>query len=294
MLDADVQWDIWNEPDCCGFWEPKRLQNQYLEMWKRGFQQIRAAIPNAVIVGPSASEQPAAHSAWFNAYLDFVKANNVIPDILSWHELNPQSDPVTSKSNLVAMLSARGINIENFQVNEYGSRAEQGPGRSAWYLARLERAGLDGARANWGMYGALYDTMGELVVNADSYKPLGSWWVYKRYADLQGSRVAVVGTETIDGIAATDSTTKKAILVLGSRGRTDTIFVKCTNLPPYLIRNEHVHIRVEQIPQLHATPVTGPNLVLGQNLAVSDDEIEIPIYWQNAEDAYALTLTPPE
>jgi hypothetical protein len=43
-----VQWDLWNEPDGSGFWP--RTQDQYLQMWKVGYQQIRAQIPNAVIV----------------------------------------------------------------------------------------------------------------------------------------------------------------------------------------------------------------------------------------------------
>lgn len=47
MMGSDVQWDLWNEPDLGIFWG--RGQSQYLDMWKRGYEMLRAAIPDAVI-----------------------------------------------------------------------------------------------------------------------------------------------------------------------------------------------------------------------------------------------------
>jgi hypothetical protein len=73
---ADIQWDIWNEPDYKPFWD--RPQAQYLEMWKRCYQRNRTAFPNAVISGPSTVSKPNS-SSWWAPYLDYVKANNVAP-----------------------------------------------------------------------------------------------------------------------------------------------------------------------------------------------------------------------
>ena len=47
-------------------------------------------------------------------------------------------------------LNSRGIpHPRPYQINEYGASNEQNPGDGSWYIARLERAGADGLRANW-------------------------------------------------------------------------------------------------------------------------------------------------
>ncbi len=286
---TDIVWDIWNEPDLNSFWG--RSQSQYLEMWKRAYQQIRTAFPNAVISGPSSAGQPSTGSSWFNAYLDYIAQNNVVPNYISWHELN-SLDPVNSRNNIDGMLSSRSISVQGFQINEYGGTSEQGPGDSAWYIARLERSGMDGMRANWGMYGGLYDTMGELIVNSGGYKPLGTWWVYKRYADMTGTRIGVTGSDTIDGVAATDSATNKAIIVLGSRNTSGTVTVNVTNIPAYLISNGQIRVLVERMPETNGKPVITPTLVQEQDLVVSNNQVNVPIAWSNSADAYVLTLTP--
>ncbi len=196
MTGSNFVWDIWNEPNIF-FWG--RSQAQYLEMWKRAYQQIRAAIPNAVIIGPSSAGGPGG--TWWTTYLDYVKANGVVPNLMSWHDL--PGDPVADRSTLAGLLSARGLSVQGFIVNEYGAfGAEQQPGPSAWYIARLERANVDGARANWGMVGqnpSLYQTMGWLVTTGN--QPMGQWWVYKRYADQTGLRTSITPSASVDGIA---------------------------------------------------------------------------------------------
>ncbi|MFD5259254.1 beta-xylosidase, partial [Streptomyces bobili] len=127
---SDIEWDIWNEPDINAFWG--RSQTQYLEMWKRAYQKIRAAFPNAVVVGPSSAFKPGSNgSSWWDTYLDYVKANNVEPDIYSWHNL--PGDPVVDASAVKAKLAARSMTTSRpFQVNEYGNTNEQNPGRGGW------------------------------------------------------------------------------------------------------------------------------------------------------------------
>jgi hypothetical protein len=291
MTGPDVHWDIWNEPDGWGFWAPHRSQNQYLEMWKRAYQRIRAAIPNAVIVGPSTSGQPSPAWGWFNTYLDYIKQNNVVPDYIGWHELNIDSDPVHSENNVTSMLSSRGISVQGYQVNEYGSPSEQTAGASAWYIAQLERTSIDGARANWGMYGDLYDTMGELVVNSGGYKPLGAWWVYNRYADMTGTHIGVMGLASIDGVAATDAGTKKAIILLGSRNTSGTVMVRIKNIPSYLAQDGRVHVLVEQMPETNGTPVTAPTVVSDEDITMSNNSLILTVNWNSSHDAYVITLT---
>jgi hypothetical protein len=290
MTGSDVRWDMWNEPNI-GFWG--RSESQYLAMIKLGTQLIRAAIPGAVIEGPSYAGAPASNT-WWNTYLDYVKANNVVPNIMSWHNL--PGDPVASASTLSGLLSARGISVSGFDVNEYGAfGAEQQPGPSAWYIARLERCNCDGSRANWGNVGqtpSLYDTMGWLVTaNAD--QPMGQWWVYQRYASQTGLRTSITAGSSHDGTVFQDSSARRSVAVLGAKAgaSTGSITVTYNNIPSWLISNGSVNVLVERMPSTNAY-VSAPTTVSNGAVTVSGNSITVTINWTNALDAYALTLTP--
>jgi hypothetical protein len=288
MTGSDVQWDIWNEPDLNIFWG--RSQSQYLEMWKRAYQQIRAAIPDAVIVGPSTTGQPSHSWIWFTTYLDYVKANNVVPDYISWHQLVAYSDPQISKNFLDEMLSSRDISVQGYEVNEYGAPTEQMAGPSAWYIGRFERAGIDALRANWGMGGNLYKGMGGLVTSSD--QPMASWWTYKRYADMTGMQVAVTAGRYVDGVAATDSGAKNASILLGSRaGVIGEVTVQLNNIPSYLQNSGKTRVVVEQMPE-GTSYVSAPTVVSDQDVTVSNNSLTLTVNWSSAFDAYSITLTP--
>ncbi len=292
MTGSNVRWDIWNEPNIF-FWG--RSQSQYLEMWKRGYQMIRAAIPNAVIEGPSYAGVPASNT-WWNTYLDYIKANNVVPNYISWHDL--PGDPVADATTMNGLLSSRGISVSGYSINEYGAFGdEQQPGPSAWYIARLERAngGVDGARANWGMVGqtpSLYDTMGWLVT-ANANQPMGQWWIYKRYADQTGLRTNVTPGSTHDALAFQDSSAKKSITLVGCKagGSTGTVAVVFNNIPSWLIANGTTNVLVERMPSTNAY-VSAPIVVSNSSMAVSGSSLTVNINWSNCLDAYAITLTP--
>ncbi|MEU4242586.1 beta-xylosidase [Actinoplanes sp. NPDC026619] len=291
MTGADVRWDMWNEPNIF-FWG--RTQSQYLEMIRRGTQLVRAAIPGAVIEGPSYAGVPTASNSWWTTYLDYVKANNVVPNIMSWHDL--PGDPAVDWANLSGMLSSRGISISGTSVNEYGAYGdEQQPGPSAWYIARLERCNCDGARANWGMVGqtpSLYDTFGWLVT-ANANQPMGQWWVYKRYADQTGQRTKITESSSHDGTVFQDSSARKSIAVLGAKagGTQGAIDVRYTGIPSWLVTSGSVNVLVERMPSTNAY-VSAPAVVSNGRVTVSSNAITVPVNWTNAKDAYAVTLTP--
>ncbi|MFI5889540.1 beta-xylosidase [Actinoplanes sp. NPDC051513] len=291
MTGSDVRWDMWNEPNIF-FWG--RTQSQYLEMIRRGTQLVRAAIPGAVIEGPSYAGVPTSSNSWWTTYLNYVKANNVVPNIISWHDL--PGDPATDAANLSGMLSSRGITISGTSVNEYGAFGdEQQPGPSAWYISRLERCNCDGARANWGMVGqtpSLYDTFGWLVT-ANAGQPMGQWWVYKRYADQTGQRTKITASSSHDGIVFQDSSARKSIAVLGAKagGAQGAIDVRYTGIPSWLPTNGSVNVLVERMPSTNAY-VSAPTVVSNSRVTVSGGAITVPVNWANAKDAYAVTLTP--
>jgi hypothetical protein len=291
MTGSDVRWDMWNEPNIF-FWG--RTQSQYLEMIRRGTQLVRAAIPGAVIEGPSYAGVPTSGNSWWTTYLNYVKANNVVPNIMSWHDL--PGDPATDGANLSGMLSSRGISIAGTSVNEYGAFGdEQQPGPSAWYIARLERCGCDGARANWGMVGqtpSLYDTFGWLVT-ANAGQPMGQWWVYQRYATQSGQRTKITAGSSHDGTVFQDSGARKSVAVYGARagGAQGAIDVRYANLPSWLPSGGSVNVLVERMPSTNAY-VSAPTVVSNGRVTVSGNAVTVSLNWTNAKDAYAVTLTP--
>jgi len=169
---------------------------------------------------PSTAFEPSetGSSTWWNTYLDYVKPNNVAPDIYSWHEL--PGDPVVDVDVVRSKLSARSLTTSRpFEVNEYAQRAEQNPGRGAWYISRLERAGVDGLRADWGDSN-LHDLQAGLLTKnaAGQYLPKGEWFLYRYYGSQTGSVVSLTPGTNTDGVATKDNTARNAKILLGSTG----------------------------------------------------------------------------
>jgi hypothetical protein len=288
---TDVQWDIWNEPDYKPFWD--RPQSQYLAMWKRSYQKIRTAFPNAVISGPSTVSKPNT-SSWWAPFLDYVKANNVEPDIYSWHDL--PGDPVAGADAVRSALSARSLTTSRpFQVNEYAQRAEQNPGRGAWYISRLERAGVDGLRANWGD-GSLHDLEAGLLTknSAGQYLPKGEWFLYRYYGSQTGNIVKLTPGTGTDGVATKDNTAKNAKILLGSNGNTGTVTVGLDRLDTTsVVEGGKVRAVVQRIPNNGGGAVTGPVTVSDQTLTVGNNSASLTVPWTDSSDGYTVTLLPP-
>ncbi len=291
MTGPNVRWELWNEPDLSAFWGG--TQAQYLEMWKRGYQLVRSRIPGAVFEGPSFSAYPQSNT-WWNSYLDYIKANNVIPNYMAWHDEWGGNDPVGDVSNMNSMLSSRSITVTGYDINEYGTSSEQNPGHSAWFIARLERAngGVDGLRGNWGMGGGLYAGMGDLVNS--SWQPFGQWWIYKRYADQTGQRTSVTPSSNnqIDAISFIDSAASKSIIVVGNKGgATGNINVQINGIPAYLQNGGQTRVLLERMPA-GSSYVSAPTVVSNTSMTVSNNSLTVVINWSNAQDGYTLTLTP--
>jgi len=284
MTGPDVRWELWNEPDYSGFWGG--TQAQWLEMWKRGYQQIRAAIPGAVIEGPSLAS---GVGGWFNAFLDYVKTNDVVPNYMGWHEAGGGGDPVNDAKNARSALSSRGMSAMGLDISEYGSASEQNPGHSAWFIARLERADVDGLRSNWGGGNGLYSTMAALVTS--TWQPTSQYWVYKRYAEQRGLRSAVTSGSQVDAVAFQDACKTTSISLVGNRGGTrGSVNVVVKNMPAWLQSSGTTKVLLERMPTGVAA-VTAPTIVSSSPVTVTCSSITVTIDWSNAQDGYAITLT---
>lgn len=287
-----VQWDIWNEPNISPFWN--RPQAQYFELWRRTYQRIRQELPSTLIVGPSCACVPTTGGAWWNQYLDFVRAGNVVPDIISWHSL--PGDPVANVAAANTTLNSRGIaHPRPYQINEYGSTSEQNPGDGAWYIARLERAGADGLRANWASTANLHNDLGNLLIRNGTgpHLPKGEWWVYRYYGSQTGQIVATTPSPAYDAFAT--KTTGVAKVLVGGGGTTGNVAVSLQglNTTSGIVQNNQVRAVVQRIPYNGGGAVQGPVTVQNTVVTLSGNATTVNLPHTNADDTFTITLLPP-
>ncbi|MFI7427639.1 RICIN domain-containing protein [Micromonospora sp. NPDC049836] len=286
-----VEWDIWNEPNITLFWN--RPQSQYFELWKRTYQRIRATFPTMLIVGPSFAGVPST-GGWWTQYLDYVKANNVVPDIISWHSL--PGDPVSNVATANQTLDSRGIAHQRpYQINEYGASNEQNPGGGAWYIARLERAGADGLRANWAGGQNLHNDLASLLTRnaTGQYQTKGEWWVYNFYASQTGQVVSVTPSGSYDAFATKTAGSAK-VLVGGSR-TTGNVAVNLQRLDSTsgIVQNNQVRVLVQRIPYNGGGAVGGPVTVQDSVVTLSGNAATVNVSHTTIEDTYTITVLPP-
>jgi len=288
MTGPDVRWELWNEADYSGFWSG--TQAQWLDTWKHAYEQVRAAIPGAIIEGPSLAS--GAGGSWMNAFLDYCKTNNVMPDYITWHEAGGGGDPVGDLATIKRGLSSRGItSVKGFDLNEYGSTGEQNPGHSAWFLARFDRAGIDGMRSNWAGGSQFFSNMGDLV--AANWQPNSQYWIYKRYADQTGLRTSVTAGTQVDAVAYQDACAAKSIVVVGNRGGvTGAVNVVIKNIPAWLQSGGSTKVLLEKMPT-GAAALSAPKVVSNAAVTVTCNAMTVSIDWATAADGYVVTLSPP-
>ncbi|MCD9875677.1 RICIN domain-containing protein [Streptomyces guryensis] len=285
-----VQWDLWNEPNGQGFWP--RPESQYLQMWSRFYAAVRANFPGQLIVGPSYSQNP-ENNTWWQAFMPYVKANNAVPDIWSWHA--EDGDPVADAAAMDSLLATYGLtNTRPYQINEYAKKTMQSPGGGAWYISRLERAGVDGLRGNWASGTALHDYEANLLTKNSSgqYLPRGEWFMYRYYGSQTGNVVNLVPGTSTDGFATKDNTAKNAKILIGSNGNTGNVTVNLNRLDTTsVVENGQVRAVVQRIP--NGNGVAGPTTISDTNLTVGNNAASVTLPYTNATDGYTITLLPP-
>src|SRR5208283_4049511 len=102
------------------------------------------------------------------------------------------------------------IPIKGIIVNEYCLKQDQCAAATAWHLAQLERARVEGAcHAIWGDE-RNHNLDGILVGGA----PRGQWWVYQRYARISGRLLGSTPSPNADLAAVADPKAKKLRMLL--------------------------------------------------------------------------------
>ncbi|KAM3064725.1 hypothetical protein ACMFMF_011788 [Clarireedia jacksonii] len=209
MIDGIV-FDIWNEPDGYGFWP--RSQEQWIQMWGRGYYKIQQAFPEAVTSGPTLAGAPHTGDTWWTDWASFISQNGSIPTQYAWHMEGGGGDMQSSVATYKSILTSAGLATDHvININEYAVYDEQVPSGGAWWISQLERVNAIGLRGNWLSTGALHDFMAGLLGEPDAgtsaynaaaggYWPAAEYQVYKYYyRNMTGYRVATDPTSDLHG-----------------------------------------------------------------------------------------------
>ena len=199
-----------NEPDL--IWYQNNLTG-LLAAWKTVVQKIRSIDSTARIAGPNFASYRAAD---LRTFMTFARDNGVLPDVVTWHELNNDffTDWYNHYNGYRTIEKDLGIGVRPITINEYGrSSGDLGvPGNLVQFVSRFEASKVDGCLAYWTTAGGLND----LVTRNN--QATGGWWLYKWYGELTGHTVTVTPpsvSSSLQGLAALDPAKKQARVIFG-------------------------------------------------------------------------------
>lgn len=281
-------YELWNEPD----WTWKAAAGTFFDGWKNTYLRVRALDSTTQIIGPSYSRYD---EAWLRDFLTYAKANNVLPDIISWHELgNTSPDTWTIKAHIASYRQIEndlGISARVISINEYGVPNEEGvPGGMVRYFAQFEREGVDTATsAFWFRPGRLSNII------TDAGTANGGWWLYKWYGDMTGQMAMTTPVSTtslaLDGIASVNTANGVSHVVFGWGSGDHTVLVK--GFGSVASFSSNAHVKLETAPWYGVdTPVASPTTIFEGDFTITNGQINVPVTNMNSSWAYHLTITP--
>lgn len=188
-------------------------RDRFLADWLTACRAIRSY--GALVVGPNEAYYDTRFMPEFLAY---AKANEVLPDIISWHELSPASLQTyrLSYASFRALEQRLGISPLPVAVNEYGNRRDLScPGQLVQWIAMFEETKVYANLAYWDIAGNYSDNA------VGSATPNGSWWLLRWYGAMTGHTVRVTplapGTgDTLSGLASLDSGKRQARVIVAN------------------------------------------------------------------------------
>ncbi|MEU9243628.1 RICIN domain-containing protein [Streptomyces sp. NPDC048385] len=276
-------YELWNEPD--GTWNTSAA-GAFDDGWSRTYKEVRSKDTGTPIQGPSFATYT---DSKMKTFLQDAIANNAVPGIISWHELQSSANIAAHVAGYRALESSLGLSPRPIAIEEYAAPSEVGvPGPLASYVAKFERAGVhDAELAFWNHYGTLGDTLTDT-----GGSPNGAYWLYKWYGDMSGNMlVTTPAAQTgIDGFASRNSAGNQISVVTG--GCTGSCAVTINGLSSLSAFGGTVHVKLEYTPSKGRTTATaGPVTVSDTDYPVSGGSITVPVA-MNASDGYRLTVTP--
>lgn len=164
-------------------------QNFY-EGWKMTYDLVKSIDEDALIGGPGFCDYVTDK---MEGFMSFCKENDCLPEIMIYHELADWSttDWKLHVDDYRRIEKENGVSELPIIVTEYGTMEQCGnPSQMIHYIYEIERTGTYGNMAYWRLSNNLNDTC------ADDNTPNSNWWLYRKYAEMDGQRLEL----TVDSL----------------------------------------------------------------------------------------------
>lgn len=270
-------------------------QNFY-EGWKMTYDLVKSLDPDAMIGGPGFCDY---ETTKMEGFMSYCAENDCVPEIMIYHELADWSttDWKMHVDDYRRIENENGVSELPIIVTEYGTMEQCGnPSQMIHYIYEIERTGTYGNMAYWRLSNNLNDT------TADDNTPNSNWWLYRKYAEMDGQLLEVKVDSLKDrhkhdgnwrrdykGIASiTENKDEINILAVGSdNARSIEIRnLKETNL------GKKVDVKVECVYYNGLnTPVYAP-ITLRQYTVNTKNKLTINILGTDTDAVYFVTVTP--
>jgi hypothetical protein len=280
-----------NEPDHIWYGGmSSQTQERFFSDWKTVVEKIKSLHPNARIAGPNFASY---NSNVYRNFFKFAKENNVLPDIVTWHELGDNffSGWNSRYDDYRSIEKELGFGPLEININEYARpRDPSNQGILLQFLAKFERSKVYGALPYWHMA----DNLNDLVV--ENNKVNGAWWLYKWTAEMKGQQTVQVTPPNanamgLEGIATIDKSKKQAQVVFGGANGSADLVLKGIN--GHKEFGDTVHVTVWESAWTGFDGAAGnPVVVHEKDYPVVEGKVVVPVSDMHNMSAYKAIVTP--
>ncbi|MFF5306928.1 cellulosome protein [Streptomyces sp. NPDC013161] len=260
--------------------------HRYFTAWRDIYRLIKELDPGARIAGPNTC----LLYDEVRGFLEFAKAEDVLPGVITWHELTTPDEIRTSVAKYRALERELGIGPLPVNINEYAHNYHLSvPGQMIQWIAAIEESKVDADMAYWNIDGNLNDS----VVEAN--KGNGQWWLFNAYGQFTGNTVQVTAPHpnvqyTLQGVAALDRAKRQARVLLGGGGGSADVVFEHVDSDLF---GTAVHVRLLEIPWTGQVGSSAQPLRLAdRELAVVDGKVTLRLTDLEAMSAYQVILSP--
>ncbi|MDH6622503.1 hypothetical protein M2271_000290 [Streptomyces sp. LBL] len=265
-------------------------RDRFLQDWKTVYRRIRAIDPDARIAGPNES---AYHTRLLTDFLAFAERENVLPQVMTWHELDSGSlrDFQGHYDTYRSIERKVGISPLKINIDEYANRRDLSvPGQLVQWVSMFERNKVYANQAYW-------DAAGNMDGNVvRSNIPNGGWWFFRWYAGLTGDTVKVTppradAIDTLQGLASLDTARRQAqVLLGGTEGDSDVVV-------QHVSRSVFGRTVTATVAEAAWSGYEGqhaaPRVLARTRVKVADDgSVTVPLRGLHKMSAYRIVLTP--
>ncbi|MET9831046.1 CBM35 domain-containing protein [Streptomyces sp. NPDC006385] len=265
-------------------------RDRFLKDWKTVYQRIRAIDPDARIAGPNEAYYD---RRLLKDFLTFAKRENVLPQIMTWHELDSGSlrDFQAHYDHYRSLERELGIAPLKINIDEYANRRDLSvPGQLVQWVSMFERNKVYANMAYWDAAGNL---SGHVV---RSNIPNGGWWLFRWYAGLTGDTVKVTPPQphtidTLQGLASLDTSRRQAQVLLGGSAGDSDVVVR--NVPRSVFGRTVTATVAEAAWSGYEGQHATPRVLARTKVRVADDgSVTVPLRGMRKMSAYRIVLTP--